>query len=85
MQSVKEDIQKERRAGTLDIVAFFQVAQFFTSYQCCNAQKDEVTLFDYSAFMFIRNWKFEISLTTLSQVVVPGSTPFSNGSGDPQS
>jgi hypothetical protein len=35
--------------------------------------------------MFIRNWKFEISLTTLSQVVVPGSTPFSNGSGDPQS
>ncbi|CAM6108735.1 unnamed protein product [Calypogeia fissa] len=53
MQSVKEDIQRERKGlETPDIVAFFQVAQFFTSYQCYvtqRAQKHQVKSNDGSS------------------------------------
>ncbi|KAJ7552478.1 hypothetical protein O6H91_06G056900 [Diphasiastrum complanatum] len=42
MQTVKEDIRKERTGlQAVDVVMFFKVAQFFTCYQCCRVSKSQ--------------------------------------------
>jgi hypothetical protein len=43
MQTVKDDIQRERNeVQESDVVTFFTVANFFTSYQRCLLSKPQV-------------------------------------------
>lgn len=43
MQSVKDDIRKERNwIQTADVALFFEVAKFFTAYQRCSFSTKKV-------------------------------------------